>query len=211
MNYQETNQRETSQRERLRDEEKEKAHKEAIQVYAQYVPEPLIKARVARNFGEMREHRWLFPIERDGAIEAVEAAQAAHELGFRNQVKHHLLKTESHFIFDRANQSIIRARRAGLSLRPFAKLGEEPGKQFEIRGARMRGQDVRWRFSRIEDYEAPIPAQVLRNAKALRDAGFEWDHGYVGEPYVIQVRRVVDWDPILVFVDGRLVLEVGRW
>ena len=203
MNYQET-----SQRERLRDEEE---HESAIQVYSSYVLEPVLKARVVKNFRELSDHRWLLPYERDKAIEAVEAAQAAHELGFRNQVKHHLLKTESHFIFDRVNQAIIRAQRAGLSLRPFAKLGAEPGKQFEIRGARMRGQDVRWRFSRIEEYEGPVPAQVLRNAKALRDAGFEWDHGYVGEPYVIQVRRVVDWDPILVFVDGRLVLEVGRW
>ncbi len=186
-------------------------NEEAIQAFSSCVLEPARRERLARSLKEMTEYRWLIKKEREGVREALEGARAAHELGFRNQVKHHILEVEDRFFFDLTNKAIVVANRAGLSLRPLAKLSKEPGSRFEIRGVPLRGLNVRWRFQSVEEYDRPIPARILKMARALLDAGFTWHGSFVGEPQVIQAPRTINPDPILAVSVGRWLLEVGRW
>lgn len=186
-----------------------------VQVYSAYFPDPVKRERMRQNLGMMPYNAWALANERDAAMDELEAAKAAHELGLKKQVRLHLERAEDKFLFDASNKAVVLARRAGLGLKPLAKLSAEPGRRFEIRGARLQGQDVRWRFASIEEYERTVPAKILRDAKALRDAGFDWNDAYVGEPYVVEIRRVElpqkASDPILAVAVGRWLLEVGRW
>ena len=193
-----------------RQESEEKKNEAAIQIYSACLPDPVRRERMKQSLTQMPHYRWALARERDDAMEALEAAKDAHELGFRNQVKHHLMRAEDKFLFDESNKAVVLARRAGFDLKPLAKLSREPGRQFEIRGVPVRGQDVRWRFTGVEDYDHAVPARILKDARALRDVGFDWHNSYIGEPFVVQVQRFA-LDPILAVALGRWLLEVGRW
>ena len=187
----------------------------AVQAFVSYFPEPARKAALARNIKEMVPHVWQSENAMRGVLEAMEGAKAAHELGFANQVKHQLLKAEDRFLFDVSNKAIVLARKCGCELKPLAKLGKEPGRQFEIRGVPIRGRNVRWRFVEIESYESPIPTHVLKNARAIRAIGIEWDRVFVAEPIIeipaVRVSVGVGNDPILAASRGRWLWEIGRW
>ena len=193
-----------------REREADNANETAIQVYSACLPDPVRRERMKQSLAQLPHYCWALAKERDDAMEALEAAKDAHELGFRNQVKHHLMRAEDKFLFDASNKAVVLARRAGFDLKPLAKLSREPGRQFEIRGIPVRGQDVRWRFTGVEDFDHPVPARILKDARALRGVGFEWHNSYIGEPFVVQVRRIAS-DPILAVALGRWLLEVGRW
>lgn len=190
--------------------EVEQENEPAIQVYSAYLPDPARRERMRQSLAQMPRYRWSLSNERDAALDELDAAKAAHELGLKKQARLHLVQAEDKFLFDVSNKAVVLARRAGFGLKPLAKLSKEPARQFEIRGARLRGQDVRWRFSGIEEYERAVPANILRNAKALHDAGFGWHDCFVGEPFVV-VTRCIDPDPILALAVGRWLLEAGRW
>lgn len=193
--------------------EVDRENERAIQVYSAYLPDPVRRERMKQSLAQLPRYRWSLANERNAALDELEAAKAAHELGLKKQARLHLEQAEDKFLFDASNKAVAVAKRAGLDLRPLAKLGKEPAGKFEIRGARMRGQDVRWRFSGIEEFERAVPARILRDAKALRDAGFAWQDCFVGEPYVV-VRIVAPaalTDPVLAVAVGRWLLEVGRW
>jgi len=85
----------------------------AMQTFSPYLPEAAEKARVGNNVSRMVNHDWLSPSAKRGTLEAVMAAKTAHELGFKNQVKHHLLKAEDRFLFDVSNKAVILAREHG--------------------------------------------------------------------------------------------------
>lgn len=191
-------------------EARQEEDERAVQVYSAYLPDPVKRERMKETLAYLPRYRWMFAAERDGAIEEFEGAKAAHELGLKKQVRLHLERAEDKFFFDATNKAVAVARRAGFGLRPLAKLSKEPAKKFEIRGARLHGQDVRWRFSGIEEYESAVPARILRDAKKLRASGFEWEDCFVGEPFVVATQRF-DPDPILAIAIGRWLLEVGRW
>jgi len=187
----------------------------AMQTFSPYLPEAAEKARVGSNVSRMVNHEWLSKSAKRGTLEAVMAAKAAHELGFKNQVKHHLLKAEDRFLFDVSNKAVILAGEHGCDLRPLAKLGKIPEKRFEIRGVPIHGRNVRWRFVDIESYEGAIPGEILMNAKAIKELGIEWDRVFVAEPIieipVVRTAARVDNDPILAASRGRYLWEIGRW
>lgn len=180
---------------------------QAIERLVRSMPAAQEKLKAKQNLAVMAEYSWLLPFEREEADNDMEAAFDALELGMAKQASLYYRRAEDRMFFDYSNKAVVVAERAGLSLRPLAKLSREPAKTFVIKGPQHD-----WRFTHAEDFERPIPPAIIRMAKGLRDLGIGWQQAYIGEPFVQPLIRVGPvLDPILAVNVGRWLLEVGRW
>lgn len=180
---------------------------QAIDRLVRSMPAVAEKPRAKQNLAVMAEYSWLLPLEREEADNELEAAFDALELGMAKQAALYYYRAEDRMFFDYSNKAVVAAERAGLSLRPLAKLRGEPAKTFVIKGPQHD-----WRFTHAEEFERPIPPAIIRMAKSLRDLGIGWQQAYIGEPFVQPLIRIGPvLDPILAVNVGPWLLEVGRW